>query len=58
MPAKKQNENTRTTVMRFDKSCTIQLTIIEDSKVNIILYNDIDRTIKTGSCKLKGAPEK
>lgn len=57
MPAK-QSENIRTTVMRFDKSCTIQLSIIDNSKVNIILYNDIDGTTKTGSCKLKGAPDK
>ena len=51
MPA---TENVRNTVIRFDKSCTIQLTIVDDLKVNIVMYNDIEGTVKKASCKLKG----
>lgn len=55
MAAKKQIHvyHTRHTVMRFDKNCIIELEIIDDSKVNIKMYNEIDGSEKEGSCKLK-----
>ena len=43
----------RHTVMRFDKDCIIELDIIGDSQVKVKLYNEIDGSEKTGSCKLK-----
>lgn len=43
----------RHTVMRFDKNCIIELDIIDDSKVKIKLYNEVDGSVKEGSCKLK-----
>ena len=61
MPAEKKTikiEQCKHTVMRFDASCIIELDIIGDSQIKVTLYNEIDRTVKTGSCKLKGAPEK
>lgn len=60
MPAKKNIivEHCRHTVMRFDKTCIIELDIIGDSQVKIKLYNEVDGSVKTGSCKLKGEPDK
>ena len=57
MPAKKiiKVELCRHTVMRFDETCIVELDIIGDSQVKIKLYNEIDGSEKTGSCKLKGA---
>lgn len=49
--------HTRHTVMRFDKECIIELDIIDDSKVDIKLYNEVDGTMKKGSVKLKGEKE-
>ena len=43
----------RHTVMRFDESCIIELDIIGDSQAKVTLYNEIDGSEKTGSCKLK-----
>ena len=40
--------------MRFDRECIIELDIIDDSKVNIKLYNEVNGSMKEGSCKLKG----
>ena len=48
-------EHCRHTVMRFDKDCILEIDVIGDSQVNIKLYNEIDGSEKTGSCKLKGA---
>ena len=48
-------EHCRHTVMRFDKECILELDVIGDSQVKIKLYNEIDGSVKTGSCKLKGA---
>lgn len=60
MPGKKKItiEHCRHTVMRFDKECIIEMDIIGDSQVKIKLYNEIDGSEKTGSCKLKGEKEK
>ena len=51
-------EKCRHTVLRFDAACVIELDIIGDSQVKIKLYNEIDGSEKTGSCKLKGEPDK
>ena len=44
--------NEYTTVIRFDKSCTIELKVKDDS-IKIIKYNEIDGTVKSGTVKVK-----
>lgn len=47
-------EQHRRTVMRFDSDCIIELDVVDDTKVNIKLYNEKDGSVKKGSCTLKG----
>lgn len=50
-------EKCRHTVLRFDPTCILELDIIGDASVKIKLYNEIDGSVKEGSCKLKGEKE-
>ena len=47
-----KNENEKTTVIRFDTTCTVLLTLADD-RVTVIKYNDIDGSEKRLSGKLK-----
>ena len=44
--------NEYTTLIRFDRTCTLELHVKDDS-IRIIKYNEVDGTVKSGTVKVK-----